>query len=309
MKKLVIGVPTFRRPKGLLRTIESLISQKVTGLNYMIVVADNDSDLREGHGVVDELNSKGVNVELDVILVEDRGISSARNAIIEYALNKTDCIGVAMLDDDEFADSNWLQCLYDMHIESGADVVGGYTTPEFEQKEPKWAKELPVFYRKKKSQGLVELIESTCSVYIGAELLRKFPKERFDLEFGITGGGDKEFFLRLKKNGAKFAFTADARAFELYPPSRVNKKWAIKRAFRIGSTDMRVIKLHAKTSSKVLELAKALVAIIIFPLKYIVSIFSEKKRLTTLMQLSRAVGKLSIFTSFQYLEYKKSHGQ
>ena len=69
----------------------------------------------------------------------ERGIAQVRNALVAAALAEPATRFVAMLDDDEWPEQNWLTQLLRTQKETGADVVRGAVLRVFEAPPPVWA--------------------------------------------------------------------------------------------------------------------------------------------------------------------------
>ena len=54
--------------------------------------------------------------------------------------------------------------------------------------------------------------------------------------FGLLGGEDTHFFMRVYLRGAKLVWAADARVYESIPASRMSVSWLLRREYRRGNT-------------------------------------------------------------------------
>jgi len=261
MTKIIIGIPTFKRPEGLSRLLLSLEKIEIS-FDVEIIVADNEGLQGHGHNVVSEMASS-YTYPLSVISVPERGISSVRNSIMNHAFETLNADMLAMIDDDEIVESNWLLELVKMQQQTHADVVGGQVKPEFENGAPAWTDGLGLYWRAVYPDGLIDLIEGTTSVLLNRSVRDNFPNIKFDIEYGLTGGGDKEFFTRLKNKGATFAFSSKSISHEFFGESRMTKEWAMQRAYRIGSGDMRNVIKNGGMSYLSKEFLKAVFASIV----------------------------------------------
>lgn len=306
--KTVIGVATFRRPAGLLRLLESLECME-TGRNIEIVVAENDAPGLEGATAVSSLVQQGYRWPVAVVFVERRGISEARNALIEAAFRDPTVVALAMVDDDQWVEPGWIDALTDMQEATGATVVGCRVVPDFQGLPGDWTEGLNVFWRESKNDGLCELIVGTDGVLLDRTVLNHCKPPYFDPEFSLTGGGDKEFFVRLSKKGATFAYAGSAIAHEIFGRDRLNVGWACRRAFRIGSTDMRTVLRHYREPRRlVLELFKIAGALVVTPVSFILLAWSTRLRLKHVMRMCRAFGKISALVGVRYGEYRRTYG-
>jgi len=305
MDKIVLGIPTFKRPQGLINLLNS-IAEQVTNYELVVLVADNDPINKEGIKAAEQLQSRGYRWPIHKLSVPEKGISAVRNAIINKAFFELDASAVCMLDDDQLVDIYWLQNIIDMQISTNTDVVGSYTVPKFEVAEPKWSKGLYVYWRDKFKDGATEIIYGTGGVLLNRSVIELVSVPFFDEEFGLSGGGDAEFFKRLKSRGATFSFAGEAIAYEIIPRDRTTKKWAFQRAYRIGNADMRIILLHdVKLGRYLIEIAKIIGAICYVPFRYLFNIQTPSGRMRGLLLFFRAKGKVATLFKHKYEEYKR----
>ena len=101
MAEVVIAIPTFRRPKGLTRLLDSLAALQ-TVADVAVIVADNDGEGRQGFAICERYRSEGYRWPLDALVVAERGISHNRNALVARALADPAMRCLVMLDDDEW---------------------------------------------------------------------------------------------------------------------------------------------------------------------------------------------------------------
>ena len=308
-KKIVIGIPTFRRPWGLSRLLASIAKLDVQ-FSINVLVADNDKDKRQGIAVVEQVRKDGFPFSIIGIVVPDRGISQVRNALMRNAFEILAADGLAMVDDDEIVETNWLSKLVAMQEKGGFDVVGGLTLPEFEESPPEWSKGLRIYWRRIHNPGAISIIQSTVNILLHRSLHERFRGCNFNPEFGLTGGEDKEFFTRLKQKGAKFGFATEAKSHEYISSSRMTRRWALQRAFRIGWSDARVFQLNMhRQKDSGYEVVKLSGALLISSICILSTIWSPNLQMKACMTLVRQFGKLnSLFGSPPQI-YKVIHGK
>lgn len=305
--KLVVGIATFKRPEGLANVLRSLSSTAVSG--FTVLVADNDSEKQQGRAVVEQL-AASLPFEVKYTVVEQRGISYVRNHLLTHAFEHLNASMLAMIDDDERAEKGWLENLLVVKQQTNANVVGGRVCPEFTTPPPKWLNGLPIFYFDTARDSVeIELIEGTGNVLLDKSVYFELGQQRFDLFYALHGGGDKEYFTRLKLAGAKFAFANDAITYELFDTSRLTKSWAINRAYRIGGAEMRIVKLHfGQPRRLLLELLKISVALLLGLATQLLYCWHEPKRLKGRLLVARQLGKIAgLFANYKP-EYIQTHG-
>lgn len=308
MPSIVVAIPTFKRPLGLERLLRSLAALE-TDATLRVLVADNDAGQHEGADLCARI-SAGYRWPLDTFIVPERGIAQVRNALVERALGDPTVAFVAMLDDDEWVEPQWLTGLTAAQRQSNADVVRGSVLREFEAPPPSWALEWEGIAAIDRPTGYEGMIEGIGNVLIARHCFEGLSKPCFDLQFGLTGGEDKEFFIRLSKLGLRFTRTADAVAHEFVPASRVRLDWSLKRAYRTGNTDMRIALKHGRGLGVLLsELSKIAGAFLAFPFLSIVYSLNPVRRLDGVRKLYRAAGKIGALFGHRYQEYAVTHGR
>ncbi|MFM8492617.1 MAG: glycosyltransferase [Bacteroidota bacterium] len=302
---ICIGVPTFKRPKGLRELLQSLAVQQ-TQLRLMILVADNEGEGGAGMACVQDL-AAAYPYPIKALPVPERGISQVRNALLHEAFHRQSADYLAMIDDDETAEPTWIQALYDAAKRYGATVTGGKVNPQFSSPPPAWTEGINLFYRAQTTlEGRVNLIEGTTAVLIEAAGWRQSGAQRFDPRYALTGGEDKEFFTRMKKAGAQFAYAGRALSYERFDTSRLSWKWATQRSRRTGQCDMRIHRLHSGWLKSLIELLKAIMLMGALPVLWV--IFPPRRAFYAL-KIQRQIGKFEAWMGRSISEYATIHGQ
>ncbi|HLY05475.1 MAG TPA: glycosyltransferase family 2 protein [Rhizomicrobium sp.] len=308
MPDITITIPTFRRPKGLERLLLAIDALE-TEANVRVLVADNDAEKREGVAVVERLRSASGRWPIEVFVVEQRGIAQARNALVARALSGP-FDWLAMLDDDEWPESSWLTAFLRVATETGADALHGAVVPEFEKPPGRWAARCYGFAPLRNPTGPIAMIHGTGNAFLSRQVLAKLARPWFDPGFALTGGEDKDFFTRLKIAGAHLAWADEAVVHTEMPSSRANARWAVKRAFRVGNSDMRVFLKHTHAlPAKVFEGVKIGGALVLsLPFVLLAAPLAEW-RVLPVCKFARAAGKLSAALGLRYDEYAVTHGR
>ena len=307
MADVTVAIPTFRRPKGLKRLLAA-IARLETEARVRVLVADNDASGREGIAVVERLLAT-YRWPLEALIVEQRGIAQARNALVERALaNGFDWL--AMIDDDEWPETSWLAAFLRAAAETGADALHGAVVPEFETPPGRWASRCNGFAPLRGRTGPIGMIHGTANVLLNRSALGMLSPPWFDPRFALSGGEDKDFFTRLRNAGAHFAWADDAVIHAEMPASRANPRWAVQRAFRVGNSDMRVFLKHAQARPvKLAESLKIAGALVLSPLAALLAVPFAAWRMVPVCKFARAAGKLSAALGHRYDEYAVTHGR
>jgi succinoglycan biosynthesis protein ExoM len=307
MADVVVAVATFRRPRGLERLLTALANLK-TSAEVAVIVADNDSETRAGEAVCVRMRAKGYRWKLDCIVVPERGIAQARNALVERVLATSDAPFIAMLDDDEWPAPEWLEGFRAAQRETGADALHGTIFREFDAPPGAWASNCPGVETMQCPTGPLDMIPGTGNAFVSRTCIEKMPKPCFDPGFALTGGEDKDFFTRLKMSGKRFAWADEAVCYAHVPESRANLKWALKRSYRVGNSDLRVIIKNSPKTVVAGEVAKVAGVIALFPFLFLASLPFEGRRAAPLCKLYRAAGKIAALFGNHYAEYATVHG-
>jgi GT2 family glycosyltransferase len=307
MADVAVTIPTFRRPDGLERLLKAL-GRLDTQRDIKVIVADNDAGAHEGADLCHRMTGEKYRWTLDAIVVPERGIAQVRNALVTRAFSDPATQFIAMLDDDEWPEPEWLEGLLRAQAETGADIVRGSVLREFEVAPPLWATTwegiAPIHY----AADYDGPIEGTGNVLIARRCFESLSPPYFDPQFGLTGGEDRDFFIRLGHLGMRFARTRDAIAYEHVPADRIRLGWSLRRAYRTGNSDMRIALKYKRGAGDVMrEAAKILAALAAFPILCVAFAMNPTRRLDGVQKLFRAAGKIGALLGHRYYEYSP-HG-
>lgn len=299
--KLLVGIPTHKRPELLRECLESIAVQEGSLPEIEVFVADNDAKGRAGASLVSELADK-FRYPLTSTVVEEPGISAVRNAILDEA-RRSDADFIVMIDDDVQADPQWLSTLLARYAATGADIFAGPVSYDFPPGTDEFVRQ--AFMSVCPPTGPIALINGTTGVLIATKVVKASDWPQFDAAFGLTGGGDKEWFSRLKSRGARFEWVADAHVVEAVPSSRANLKWLLKRRFRYGIDDIRIARIHGTRAFRFALTASALRLLALSPL-YLPRLFTVR-RYYWLGRYAQAVGRLAALFGVKFYEYASRH--
>lgn len=221
---VTVAICTFRR-NSIFRAIESVANQrKADGLLARIIVIDNDE--HDGLRAQIEAFSRETPVRLDYIHAPKKNISIARNA----ALDAVETRYLAFIDDDEWAEPEWLSKLMEQRGE--VDVVVGVCRAAYDKTSPRWVSRCD-FHSSEPSKDPSNA--HTGNILMDMKVVRA-AEARFAEELGLTGGEDTVFFRSLAHAGARFVAAPDAVVNEGVPASRANMRWVLRRKYRAGQT-------------------------------------------------------------------------
>ena len=297
---VTVCIPTFKRPKSLKRLLDAIVALR-TDAKLSVLVADNDAEFHAGFDLARAM-APGYRWPLDAVIARRRGIAQVRNTLIEHALPARPQF-IAMIDDDEWPSAEWIDQFVSAAYATGADVLQGSI----------------LFGRRgggdghadiRRPSGLIGMLQGTGNLLIRRQVLEEMAAPWFDPEFGLSGGEDQEFFVRLMRAGKIFAWSDEAIAHGEIPDTRANLGWLLKRAYSVGNSDMRVLIKHRPGAGTVArELAKIGAALLLSPPAAVILALHPKHRAAPLQKLCRATGKLTAMFGARYHAYSMVHGE
>ena len=307
-KDILVAIPSFRRPRGLERLLVAL-EKLDTDARVSILVADNDGEKHEGHDLCQRLKRNYL-WPLTSIIVPERGIAQVRNAMLTYAVDQTKAEFIAMLDDDEWPEPQWLKELLRVQKETGAEALQGSVLFESPTPAKDWSGNFDGLSDIRHATGPVDMLEGAGNILIARTAVENMARPFFDLSFALTGGEDRDFFMRLKRQGTRFAWADEAIATTLVPATRTNLFWALKRAYSIGNNDMRVLLKHNPSIGMLLgEGIKITAALLLSPFLLVILGLMPNRRIEPLRKLFRNAGKLMALFGIRYNQYAVIHGE
>jgi succinoglycan biosynthesis protein ExoM len=248
--KVLVGIPTYRRPRMLARALESAMrldppaGEGGEPVEVEIVVVDNDPEC-SARGVVEEIAAAS-SLPVRYATCERRGLSSVRNALIAQTLSASADFA-AWFDDDEIARPDWLRELVSVQRRFQADVVAGPVNPLLPPDMPGWTRRLFRYKPKPTGSGLRSV--ATSNVLFSARLVRDWGL-RFDEAFNLSGGEDVAFFAEAAGRGAVMVWAAEAWVDEHVHPQRLTRRAVYLRHYGTAAA-------HAHASRQRLGTARA----------------------------------------------------
>lgn len=265
--KLVVTLPTFRRPEHLALTLASLERQSIAS-SLAVIVMENDTPANAGLEAARPFFETGRLSGL-VLCVPERGNCSAYNAGWETALNEFPAMEhLAVIDDDEIADPRWAERLLSTAKRLGTDFVGGPQVPVFEGAHGERLRAHPVFSPQYARTGVVPILYSSGNVLLARRVLEAMPRPFLHPGFNFLGGGDSDFYARARRAGFTFGWCAEALVQETMPARRTEFSWLHARGLRNGAISAMIEQRLARgPAGHVRSLAKSLALLAASPLR------------------------------------------
>ena len=232
--RISVCICTYRRPNRLARLLGALMQQQGAPGIAEVVIADNDAE-GSARAVVDAAGAEAP-WPIHYRLQPQRGIARTRNTAIGAAGGDW----LALIDDDELPEPDWLAQLWSTAQASQADGVLGPVFSETPDNAPDWIKRGEFYKRQNFQSGSVvppnNLI--TGNLLIRADCIRQEPGP-FDESFNLTGGEDGDLMLRLRNRGARFVWCQEAAVSEDLDRHRLSLRWLLARSLRGGQNHAR----------------------------------------------------------------------
>lgn len=233
--KISIVVPTYCRPEGLAKTLESLRDQRFEALPLEIIIADNNA-AGDAENYVKEF-AKTASMPVHYVHAEIPGVSNARNAAMAQASGRF----IAFLDDDQYAAPNWLDEMYKVLNANGCCAVFCQTQACVDETSPH-ADFLKEFFSRDQPDletGLIERFFGAGNSLIDRAAVQ-MPTPAFSLAMNETGGEDDILFKDFLKQGGRMGWTTHTHVFEDIPAKRQTAAYIRVRSFAFGQGPSRM---------------------------------------------------------------------
>jgi glycosyltransferase involved in cell wall biosynthesis len=237
MRKIAVGIITYKRPQGLEKLLESLRRQDTRGLEVAvrILVVDNDPESNPATPTQQLLARlrQDFPCPLDCSVEKNRGIASARNAVVR-ALKDEEAL--LFIDDDETAPPGWLRTLlafWQAHPE--ADLLTGPVAKIFPSGDPRlsWTAKSWFFSPERFSTG-EEVNHAYTSNLLLTRKVWQTIQPLFDTQFDLSGGSDAYMNTVVGRHGFRILWVQEALVTEEQPDHRASLGWVFRRGLRCG---------------------------------------------------------------------------
>ena len=309
---LLLGLCTYRRPLLLREALESLTKLQIPlGLRVDFLLVDNEEPASSSARQI--LNKMKQELPFDHVEYEKeerRGISHARNRVIERALEKGAHF-IAFFDDDARVAPDWLERMYHYFKKEGGEVITGPQKTLLPPKAPAWAYRSEFLQAMRFTTGTKRPWAATHNVFFAIKLVREWGL-RFDSSFALSGGDDQFFFMQAVQKGARIHWLEEAVVTEKIAPERLELGWILKRNFRYscdGAAFYR--KLFGPWKASLLVLFKGLLYtaygfFFLFPFGLLAFIaLTRHHSIQALAYMARGLGWFLGWGGYRYEEYKK----
>jgi glycosyltransferase involved in cell wall biosynthesis len=236
---VTVVLPTFRRPDALAKAMRSLASQQDPGVEWELIVVDND----EAPGVEAAVHALASHIPAPVMVLREsrRGAAYARNAGIDAAKGDV----VAFIDDDVVAAPQWLARLVAPVLDGRAEASGGRVVLDTSVTVPAWLGQDWLGYLSQYDRGTDQrVLDDDYVLSANAAFLtdRLRALSGFDVVLGPRAGSpmvndDLDLCRRLVAAGGRIIYVPDAVVVHELPAGRLTARYLLRRAYAQGRSD------------------------------------------------------------------------
>jgi succinoglycan biosynthesis protein ExoM len=227
---IMVCICTFKRPTMLEELLVALSQQETNGLfTFSVRVVDNDRE-ESARPIVSRVAGER-RLFVEYVVEPRQNIARARNR----AVADVSAEFIAIIDDDEQPERDWLFGLWSSINELAADGVLGPVLPKFPDSSPIWLRKSGLCERPSHRTGQwLEYRETRTGNALFRGSLFVGIQEPFNPELGEGGGEDIDFFRRRMDEGYRFAWCNEAIVYEGVPPERWGLQYYCHRQLRLG---------------------------------------------------------------------------
>lgn len=230
--RVVVGIPTFRRPQTLRALLQTLLPE-LLGREVLVVVADNDCGT-DAPTVVAAFVGQGLAAVC--VPVPVRGLAAVRNTLVKEAVERApEWEWLAMLDDDGLATKGWLSNLLGAGERFDAHLVGGPVEGQLPASAGLLARNSIFASRRRWATGPVTTLNTTQNLAIARKTLSLLGTSIFRSEYSLSGGEDYDLFRRVAQAGGRLVWCDEAVVQEPAPPERLGPRALLYRYASTGA--------------------------------------------------------------------------
>lgn len=309
--KVTIALCTRRRQQMLGRTLDAFTRLDTTGFDLTVSIVENDS-VPATQDFIDTYRDR---LDIRYALETNQGLCHARNRALDEAL-KTQADWIAMTDDDNYPDPDWLSALVAMTKRyPGADAITG-VTKVLNPRPSKWR--MPGAQRRLYVSGMRAVYFTTANLLLRRAIVSEDgPHLRFDLTYNFGGGEDVDFMHQLNQGKHTLLWCEDAVINVPIDPDRQSLASSLGRKFRINTQLASISRKHFGTFRGTYRIFKRVprdylralgLAIKALPALLLGQKDGPQKLMKSLDKLANATGLLAGVVGYRGATYKNTDG-
>lgn len=242
---IVVACCTYQRPKMLHDSLMSLSEVEFPkDILVEVLVVDNDEN-QSAKSIIENIQP-AFSCKINYCNEPKRGLAKVRNRLVAEAV-KMGASHIALFDDDELLDKNWLKNHVDFYNKNAEVLISsGPSFAKFLKKSPKYIEKNNIFVTStSKATGTKRKACASGNVFFPASILTK-QDIHFDEKYNFMGGEDGDYFFRASNSGYTIMWNNEAVAYEMIDASRANLMWILKRYYFHGYKSTYLRSEHSK---------------------------------------------------------------
>jgi hypothetical protein len=223
-----VAMLTYKRPDDLpaaVRAVERQLDD--VDADTSLLVVDNDP---EASALATAADHDAARVRF--VHEPEPGIAAGRNRALDES---GDADVLVFIDDDERPQPGWLRSLVAAWERTGATAVVGPVVSTFPHEPEPWIAAGGFFERRRPPTGTEVTVAASNNLLIDLGQLRDLGL-RFDRTLGMTGADDTLLTRQIHRGGGRMVWCDEARVVDVVPTARLNRRWVVQRAFRMGNS-------------------------------------------------------------------------
>lgn len=233
-ERICVAICTRERPQMLRRCLDTVLPQLDAAAGDWVVVVENGPAGPAAPAIAAFQDAVDAG-RLRLAHEPEEGIPFARNHCLRHAL-AGDADWIAFIDDDEWADPDWLARHRAAARDLGAAALTGpvrYIYPDA----------LPAWYKPRRPQAMARgaalNTAATSNAMVDLRWVRaELPDLAFDEALRFTGGSDTDFFYRITDAGGALRWVDDAHVSEDVLPEQLTMRWQLRRTERYSANNV-----------------------------------------------------------------------
>lgn len=251
-RRVVIAVLTYRREAKLRHCLESIArALENTSDEVDIIIGDNAPESEE----IETYLPNACRLQIGA-----GRVAEGRQALLEEARRK-EYDYLIFIDDDEVVSNTWYRSIVNLAIRAGSSAVTGPVLPIA------LPARLCVLYSRPRHQtGTLVEAAGAGNLLLNLHLTKNV---NFDRSWGLKGGEDTDFTLRLTSDGGSISWCDEALVYEPVDEGRLSLSWLLDRQFNNGIILHRAFDKsgrHVEWSNLVLRLTSGLIHTSLLPI-------------------------------------------
>lgn len=244
-----IIIPTYNRSQYILKTLESLVKQKIDPALFEILIIDNNSTDATLE-ISQKFIAENINFRIKYFFEPIPGLLSGRHRGLKESSGEI----LIFIDDDIIADEQWLISIISSFKDPSINIVGGRNLPMYEVEPPGWLKyfwlsteagvfcgqlslldfgESPKFIDPNFVWGLNFSIRKSTLIELGGFHPDTMPPK---IQF-LQGDGETGLTIKAKEKNILGYYQPNALIYHVVPKERLTIDYFIKRHFFQGVAD------------------------------------------------------------------------